>query len=247
MGEGEPVIILHGFLGMLDNWKTFGRKLSEDFNVFLIDQRDHGKSPWTDAFNYQLLAEDLLHFIESQELEKVNLIGHSMGGKTIMKFAEGHFDLINKMVVVDVAPVEYPRMHDYILRALNSITPSSFSSRNEVDEKLSEMIDEYGVRQFLMKNLKRNSEGGFQWKMNLKLLTDAYDNVSDDPVNGPVLTDTLFVGGTKSNYITIESHDHIKQVFPNSSIKMIEGAGHWVHAEKPEELLMMVKEYFTAL
>lgn len=246
LGEGTPVIILHGFLGMLDNWKTFGRKLSENYKVFLIDQRDHGRSPHTDDFNYELLANDLAFFMESHQIEQAHLIGHSMGGKTVMKFAQLHEGKVLSTVVVDIAPKAYNNHHTQILDALHSIEPSNVQDRNEADEALSKHIQDWGVRQFLMKNLTRNPEGGFRWKMNLSLLTEKYDSIIQavDDQSSPV--PCIFIDGTKSNYIQEDDHDEILQVFPKAQFKTLD-AGHWVHAEKGDELLESVVNFFENL
>lgn len=246
LGEGTPVIILHGFLGMLDNWKTFGRKLSENYKVYLIDQRDHGRSPHTDDFNYTLLANDLAVFMEAHEIQRAHLIGHSMGGKTVMKFSQLHDDKVLSSVIVDIAPKAYNNHHTDILDALHSITPKEVQDRNEADEALSKHISDWGVRQFLMKNLTRNPEGGFRWKMNLSLLTEKYNSIIEPVDQESSDVDCIFINGSKSNYIKPEDHEEILKVFPNAKFYTID-AGHWVHAEKGDELLEQVKEFFIEL
>jgi len=246
-GEGEPVIILHGLFGMLDNWQTFGKKLAEHYQVFLVDQRDHGKSPHTSDFNYKLLADDLKDFIDQQELEKVKLIGHSMGGKTIMQFAMDYPDLIEKMIVVDIGVKQYKGGHEKIIEALQSIPVDTIASRSVADDILSKSIQDQGVRLFLMKNLTRNPEGGYRWKMNLDLLDNNYTEIM-----GWNLLDTysqvpsLFVSGGRSGYILEKDHVGIFNVFPNADIQTVDGAGHWIHAEKPLELLNIVLAYFDS-
>ena len=243
LGEGTPVIILHGFLGMLDNWKTFGRKLSENYKVYLVDQRDHGRSPHTEDFNYTLLANDLSAFMDQLGIEKAHLIGHSMGGKTVMKFTQLYDEKVLSTVVVDIAPKAYNNHHTDILDALHSITPKEIQDRQEADDALSEYISDWGVRQFLMKNLTRNPEGGFRWKMNLNLLTEKYDSIIQ-PVDQEVSeVKCIFINGSKSNYIIDEDRPEILKVFPNADFHTIVDAGHWVHAEKGEELLEVVNEF----
>lgn len=243
IGDGEPVIILHGFLGMLDNWKTFGRQLAESYSVFLIDQRNHGKSPWTSDFSYKLLADDLLHFIDTHELEKVNIIGHSMGGKAAMKFGLTYPDRLAKMVVVDIAPKVYPPKHQTILNALNAVDPTNFKNRTEADTALAEHIGDWGIRQFLLKNVTRSKEGGFRWKMNLEALTNAYGEISSSDIKGTFEQPVLFVNGGNSSYVEEGDQPMILEHFPAAQFETIEDSGHWVHAEKGDELLGIIKKF----
>jgi len=243
LGEGEPVIILHGFLGMLDNWKTFGRKLSESYKVYLVDQRDHGKSPHTEDFDYDTLAEDLNHFMNEHNIPASNLIGHSMGGKTVMRFTQLYPEKTLKSIVVDIAPKAYNNHHTDILDALHSIDPAEVKDRGEADEALGKHISDWGVRQFLMKNLSRNKEGGFRWKMNLDLLTEKYDSIIQPVDQETSEVSTLFVNGAKSNYIVTSDQEEILKVFPNAQFHTIEDSGHWVHAEKGDELLEQVLSF----
>ncbi len=245
IGEGEPVLILHGFLGMLDNWKTFGRKLGETCQVYLIDQRDHGKSPHTDDFGYDILAQDLHDFMVQHQIPKGNLIGHSMGGKTVMRFTQLYPEMVTKSVIVDIAPKAYNNHHTDILDALHSIDPPTISDRGEADDALGKYISDWGVRQFLMKNLSRNKEGGFKWKMNLELLTEKYDTIIQAVDTETSEAPTIFINGAKSNYIQPSDESEILEVFPNASFHTIEDAGHWVHAEKGDELLDKVIEFLS--
>jgi len=247
-GEGEPVVILHGLFGTLDNWQTFAKRLAEHYMVYVVDQRDHGKSPHTNEFNYQLLADDLAHFMESQWIHEARLIGHSMGGKTVMQFAEDHSDMIEQMVVVDIAPVQYEPGHTAIFDALLAVDIDRVTSRGEVEEVLSEYITDSGVRLFLMKNLKRKKAGGFEWKMNLPLLYKEYPNIIASAVGTyKVDVDALFVGGTASKYIDETGRAAIEEKYENAKVVMIDGAGHWIHAERPDELYQLVTDYFGDL
>lgn len=242
-GQGDPIIILHGLFGMLDNWQTVAKKLAEDYMVILIDQRDHGKSAHTDAFDYKLLAEDLYQFLEENWIHRCHIIGHSMGGKTTMQFAAMHSDLIDKMVVVDIGPKAYLPGHDTIFKALRSVPIDEVSSRKEVEEIISEYIEDKGVRLFLMKNLQRKKEGGFRWKMNLELLYREYPNIiSKVDTNEAIDVDTLFIYGSKSRYILDDEVKEIKEVFPYSRFEKLD-AGHWIHAEKPVELVELVRDF----
>lgn len=242
-GQGDPIVILHGLFGMLDNWQTVAKKLAEEYMVILVDQRDHGRSKHTEEFNYQVLAEDLNEFLEENWIHSCHLIGHSMGGKSAMQFATMHPDMIEKLIVVDIGIKEYKPGHETIFKALLEVPIDEVKSRNEVEEIISKYIEDVGVRLFLMKNLQRIKGGGFRWKMNLTLLHKEYMNIlaavtTEDTVD----VDTLFIYGTKSKYVVEEDIEAIQTMFPESRLVSVE-AGHWIHAEKPDELLSIVKDF----
>lgn len=211
--------------------------------VILVDQRDHGKSEHTDAFNYQLLADDLASFMEENWIHEAIVVGHSMGGKTAMQFAASYPDMVEKLVVVDIGPKAYKPGHEVIFKALNAVPIDMLESRKEAEEILSEYISDKGVRLFLMKNLQRKKEGGFRWKMNLPLIESSYDNILSSIIPSETVdVETLFLYGTKSKYIVEEDIEGIKDSFINAEFTAIE-AGHWIHAERPGELLNAVKEF----
>ena len=244
-GEGEPVIILHGLFGMLDNWQSFAKKLSEHYLVYIIDQRDHGKSPHTNEFNYKVLAEDLKAFLDQEWIYKAKFIGHSMGGKTLIQFAMDFEDYIEKMVVVDMGIKQYPGGHESIISAMRSAPIETADSRSEIEDHLALTIENSSVRLFLMKNLQRNTEdGGFRWKMNLELLHQEYQSILSSLESEETRdTEVLFVKGEQSGYLIKEDESKIKAQFARAKFKGID-AGHWIHAEKPKELLEMVLNYF---
>lgn len=250
-GAGDPIIILHGLFGMLDNWQTIAKKLAEDYMVILVDQRDHGKSPHTDEFNYTLLAEDLAGFMEENWIHHAHIIGHSMGGKTAMRFAADYPDMVDRLIIVDIGPKAYVPGHDNIFQALQAVPIDTATTREEVEAVLAEYIDEAGVRLFLMKNLQRNKptseserpEPAFRWKMNLDLLHRDYHNIiAGLDIKSPVELDTLFIYGLKSKYIEPEEEAEIQKVFSNASFVSID-SGHWIHAERPKELLAAVSNF----
>ncbi|CAM1346166.1 alpha/beta fold hydrolase [Tenacibaculum crassostreae] len=237
VGSGKPLLILHGYFGMGDNWKSHANKLAEDgFEVHLIDQRNHGRSFHSDAFDYELLVGDLYNYIQHHNLEKVDLLGHSMGGKTVMLFATEYPELVNKLLVADISPRNYPPHHHDILAALNSVDFSKQTSRSSIDEKLAELIPEVGVRQFLLKNVHRKTKDELAFRFNLQSLTE---NNKEVGVALPSFTvfdgETLFLRGANSGYITTEDEPLIKAHFPNAIIKTIANAGHWLHAENPND------------
>ena len=235
LGEGKPFLILHGFLGMSDNWKTLGNKFSEDnFQVQLIDQRNHGRSFHSEAFNYEVLVEDLKHYCDHYNLKNIILLGHSMGGKTAMLFATTYPELVSKLIVADIAPRFYPTHHDQILEGLSSLDFDKLESRSEADDILSNYVSDFGTRQFLLKNLYWVKKGKLGLRVNLEVLKNNIGEVGEAlPISNSYSGDTLFLRGDKSEYIALSDEALIKMQFPNSTIETIEKAGHWLHAENP--------------
>ncbi|MGM0634600.1 MAG: alpha/beta fold hydrolase [Bacteroidota bacterium] len=237
IGEGSPLLILHGFLGMGDNWKTLGKQFAEiGFEVHLIDQRNHGRSPHSDDFSYSLMVEDLSKYIAQHKLEKASIIGHSMGGKVAMHFATTHQEKVKDLIVVDIAPKYYEPHHQQILDGLTFLNEQDLSARSDADEMLQNYIEDFGVRQFLLKNLYWKEKGKLALRMNLEALKNNIDCVGQALDEGKLYEEkTLFIKGTRSNYITEDDKDLIRNHFPKAQIIGIKDAGHWVHAEKPEE------------
>ena len=245
-GQGDPIIILHGLFGTLDNWQTIGKKLAEHYMVYLVDQRNHGRSPHHPDFNYALMAEDLRTFMESQWIYKAHLIGHSMGGKTVMQFAMDFPDMIDRLIVVDIAPKAYAGGHQAIFDALKQLDLGSIEHRKEADEALAKNIEQYGVRQFLLKNLSREKAGGYRWKMNLPAIQQHYQAILDTiPLSEAFEEKSLFIRGSQSNYIMDEDWPTVLSYFPNAHLATVEGSGHWVHAEAPAELLKLVSDFLN--
>ena len=243
MGSGQPLIILHGLFGSSDNWQTHGKKLAEYFEVYLVDQRNHGKSDWSDAFSYELMAADLFEFVQEHNLEDFILMGHSMGGKTAMYFAQEHEDLLEKLIVVDMGVKSYPVHHDRILEGLKSLDLSTIDSRGDAQKALAEYINDASIRQFLLKNLYWKSKGQLAWRINIPVLDEKIDEIVKELPHKEVLTDTLFMRGGKSNYILEEDIVRIKSYFPVSEIYSIASASHWIHAEAPTEFIEKVLGY----
>ena len=247
VGEGVPLLILHGYFGNGDNWKTIANALSDTFQVHLIDQRNHGRSFHSDDFDYELMIEDLCNYIAHYKLEKVNLLGHSMGGKTTMLYAVEFPENVNKLIVADISPRMYPPHHHDILKALNSIDFSIQNSRKLVDEKLLELIPEVGVRQFLMKNIYWREKGKLDFRFNLESLTENNDEVG---VALPSFTifegETLFLKGENSGYISADEEPIINAHFPGAKIVTIKNAGHWLHAENPSDFLKVVERFLNS-
>ncbi|MHA7056033.1 alpha/beta fold hydrolase [Aquimarina sp. M1] len=242
LGEGTPFLILHGFLGMGDNWKTLAKKISEHgYQVHLIDQRNHGRSPHANEFNYKLLAGDLMKYCEDHSLRNITLLGHSMGGKTAMFFAIDHPEIIDKLIIADIGPKHYPLHHQDILDGLNSLDFKILKSRRAVDKGLSEYVKDIGVRMFLMKNLFWKEKGALGLRMNLNSLIQNSSEIGLELSEDFIYKGrTLFLKGQKSNYILTEDEERIRRQFPASEIKEISNAGHWLHAENPKEFLTAV-------
>lgn len=246
IGSGDPIVILHGLFGMLDNWSTFANKLADDFTVILLDLRDHGKSPRTNEFSYPLLAKDVYEFLDKSGIRKTHIMGHSMGGKVAIQLAHDYEYSVDKLIVVDIAPKAYSGGHEKIFEALLSANVQNANTRESIHLHLKKYVQEENVIQFLLKNLQRMKEGGYQWKMNVKTLYKNYPVILDNAIlNHHICNETLFVRGSLSNYIREEDEPVIFSIFPNSIIKTIDGAGHWVHAEKPSELLDLVKNFLN--
>ncbi len=242
--KGKPLVIIHGLFGSLDNWQTLANKLAELFKVYLIDLRNHGKSPHTDDHSYELMAEDLKEFFVQHNLSDVNLIGHSMGGKTALLFAEKYAEYLKKLMIVDIGVKEYPPHHTAILAGLNSVPQGQLSSRKEADGLLIDYVSDFATRQFLLKNLTRDENKKLVWKMNLSTLEKNISGMGAELSIGEIATETLFIRGEMSNYILEEDYASIKNVLPNSSIITAEKAGHWVHAEAPLFFYNSVMDFF---
>lgn len=245
IGEGQPMVILHGLFGSLDNWMTLARRFAKNHRVFLIDQRNHGKSVHVDEHTYDAMAEDLLLFFDEHDLNNVLLIGHSMGGKTSMQFAIENPDRLNRVVVVDIGPQGYEVHHDEIIRAMQSLDLAKLASRREAEEELSTMIEQNDTRQFLLKNLYRTKdESGnarYDWRFNLEIIAQDIEEVGL-PIHGSSDLPFLFIRGIKSNYITANQLPEIQEQFPNAELISLE-TGHWVHAEDPEGLYDIISEF----
>lgn len=244
-GEGEPLIILHGLFGSLDNWITLAKKFADNYKVYIVDQRNHGLSFHDDAWDYDVMAEDLCEFMSTEQLDKALLIGHSMGGKTVMNFAVKYPEKVDKLIVADIGPKYYPVHHTTIIKALYSIDVNALSSRNEADEQMQKLISEFGVRQFLLKNLQRDGDS-FRWKMNLDVIAKNIEEVGKAlNQNATYAQPTLFIRGGKSDYIQDGDFNTIHSIFPKSKIETIASAGHWLHAEKPAEFFQLVTEFLA--
>ncbi|TXE06331.1 alpha/beta fold hydrolase [Seonamhaeicola algicola] len=249
IGEGKPFVILHGFLGMSDNWKTLGKQFSEQgFQVHLVDQRNHGRSFWDTNFSYELLAEDLKNYCEAHNLTNITLLGHSMGGKTAMLFACTYPEFVSKLMVADISPRFYPVHHQDILEGLSALNFSEIKNRTEADAALANYVTDFGTRQFLLKNLYWVEKGQLGLRINLEVLKAEVAEVGESlaahlQFNGSA----LFLKGDRSEYISAEDERLILNQFPNANIATIANAGHWLHAENPKDFYKAVLKFLDIL
>jgi esterase len=244
-GHGPPLIILHGLLGSLDNWVPVAQKLAAHSHVHLLDLRNHGHSPHAPEFDYDVMAEDVRHFLNDHGIAMTHLLGHSMGAKVAMRFAQLHSGAVKKLVVVDMSPREYPPRFDTLLDAMHALDVGGFRRREEVGVFLQETVPDRTVRQFLLKNLGRDGAGRLFWKPNLAFIRANYANLRGAlPLTPGFDGPTLFVRGELSDYVRDVDLPAIKNLFPHAVVETISGAGHWVHADSPESLAETVSEFF---
>ena len=245
LGTGaEHLIIFHGLFGQLDNWNTHGRQFGEIYTTHLVDLRNHGRSFHSDDASLQAMANDILNYMQAYNIEKAHLLGHSLGGRVVMDFAMLHPEKVDHLIVADMAPKAYQPHHNAIFKALLSVDFSTITSRKDVEETLAQYIPEFGVRQFLLKNVYHAENRGYAFRFNLDALHHDYENlVGKDLINGVFNGPTLFLRGEKSNYILSEDEFIIKKRFPNSKIESIKNAGHWLHAENPKDFIEAVIQF----
>jgi pimeloyl-ACP methyl ester carboxylesterase len=246
-GSGKPLLILHGFLGMSDNWKTLGVQFaSEGFEVHILDLRNHGRSFQSEEFSYELMVEDIIKYCDEHHLEKINLIGHSMGGKTAMLLAARYPELVDKLIVADIGPKYYAPHHQDILAGLNVVDFTLKPSRNEVEAILSNYIPDFGTRQFLLKNLYWQEPGQLAFRFNLAVFNEKITEIGVSlPADLVFEKPTLFIRGGNSNYILDEDFEAIKGQFPMASFETIPNAGHWLHAENPALFYQLSLSYLN--
>ena len=255
-GHGAPLVILHGLYGASDNWVSVARKLEERFTVFIPDLRNHGQSPHTTTHTYQDMADDLLQFLQDHHIKKTILLGHSMGGKLAMLFAAEYPEMISALIVADIAPKSYNSAdnpfktvleHEIILGLMEDLNLVNVTSRKEIDTFLAEKLKDSTLRQFLIKNIHRNRDGDFEWKINVPVLKHALNSITSD-VNSEWFADRLpilnypvtFIRGLNSDYISDADFPLIREIYPEAHILDIPDAGHWLHAEQPEKFIEAV-------
>lgn len=247
LGKGQPFIILHGFLGMGDNWKTLGNRFAEaGFEMHLVDQRNHGRSFHDDVFDYDVMAEDLRHYCIAHKLKEVILLGHSMGGKTAMLFAARYPEFVSRLIVADISPRYYPIHHDIILNGLSELDFNEIKSRGAAEKALAKHVSDRGTRMFLLKNLYWVEKGQLALRINLDVLKANVSEVGEAlPIHVRFEKPTLFLKGDKSEYIMPDDDTIIKQHFPKAKVITVSNSGHWLHAENPDEFYENVLNFIA--
>lgn len=242
-GSGQPLMIVHGLFGSSDNWQTHARSLAERYEVFLVDQRNHGHSPHSPEMNYDVMAEDLLEIVAEEGLRDIVLLGHSMGGKTVMRFAQQHGFLLDKLIVADMGIKTYKRHHDKIFEGLFHVDVEHVKSRKEAEERLKPFIEDPSTVQFLLKNLCWKAPEQLDWRFNLRVLHDRIDDILGGLPDEQIMTETLMIVGGKSGYVPQQDFEPIRELIPNVRFRVLPDAGHWVHAEAPAEFMAAVEEF----
>ncbi|HIP37048.1 MAG TPA: alpha/beta fold hydrolase [Crocinitomix sp.] len=245
--NNKPALfILHGLFGSSDNWQTLAKRFSANFTVYLVDQRNHGRSPHAIEHNYDVMVEDFAELIDDLGIDHFNLLGHSMGGKTAIGFAAEYPELLNKLIVVDISHKQYPMHHEQIVLGLKALDLSKLKTRGQADRALSAYIDNAAIRQFLLKNLYWERKGQLAWRINLPVLANDIQKIIEEVYFDTIEVPTLFVRGELSNYILESDFDEIYNKFPNSKIVTIKNAGHWVHAEQQEIFYQTIVDFLLS-
>jgi len=256
---GPPLIIVHGLYGSGDNWVSIARELSDRFEVYVVDQRNHGQSPHSEVHDYPSMREDLCDLMESQGIKKAVLIGHSMGGKTVMSFAETWPERVQALISIDIGPKSYRNLalasrsaanHPAIIDAMLELDLTQMKTREEIDQALGPRIGSGRVRGFLLKNIQREQDGSFGWRINLQALAANIDKIFEGMDREAIVArggitgfPVLFISGANSDYIRVQDHQLLRDIFPTAGVVTIPGTGHWVHAEQPALLVKNIR-YF---
>lgn len=246
-GEGQPLIILHGLFGQSDNWNTLSKGFAEKgLRVFTVDQRNHGLSPHSEDWNYQVMADDLKEFIDEHQLKDPIILGHSMGGKTVMFFELSYPGIASKIIIADIAVRASKPHHDEVLKALNAVDFNALKTRKEAEAVMNEYITDFGTKQFLLKNIYWKEDERMAWRFNLEVMTRKYNEILVEVPEKTSDVKTMIMRGEKSNYISDADAEEMKNRFPNSVLVTIKDAGHWIHAEKPKEFFESVMAFLQS-
>ena len=252
-GNGDPLIVLHGLFGSLENLGGITRRLDDQWQIHALDQRNHGNSPHSEVMDYPAMADDVIAYMDAAGLDQAAIMGHSMGGKVAMQVALRYPQRVTHIIVADIAPVSYAPRHDAILEGMTRLDLQGVKTRQEADRQLADFVDGLGVRQFLLKNLERvpadeqiDPDTPFRWRLNLPVINACYQNLTaapegDGPHTGPV----LFIKGGDSAYIQDKHRDTIERLFPNAELKVIDGTGHWLHAEQPDTFADLCRNFLS--
>lgn len=245
-GSGKPLIILHGLFGMSDNFISIASELGNDYHVYIVDQRNHGRSGHSPVFSYEAMSDDLLEFLDDHDLEKAHLLGHSMGGKTVMQFAFDHPERVDRLIVADISPSARNSndQHQNLIDIMLSLRLPKYESRLEVANVLEEKVPSYRLRQFLLKNLYWKDRSSLGWRLNLEVIRDNLREVFRE-INstGTFEKPALFLRGEKSDYILDKDIEKIQKMFPNAVFETIENGTHWLHADNPEGFIEAIRRF----
>lgn len=240
---GCPLILMHGLFGSASNLQIVARRLSEDMPVVLPDLRNHGRSPHDADVSYATMGQDILRLMDKLQCQQSNLLGHSMGGKVAMWLALNYPDRINHLIIADISPVRYPNRFGVIFNAMQTLQLETLASRKQADEHLAEQGIASTIRSYLLQNLVHQN-GVWRWRINLQGLFDGISTILDFPkTSAEFAKPVLFLRGEKSDYVAPEYEAAVYQYFPMAEISVIEGVGHWLYAEKPEEFSSQVKAF----
>ena len=244
--KNQALLIIHGLFGSLDNWMSLAKQWSKDHFVLTIDVRNHGRSFHKDSMTFEEICDDILEVLDSESIKKVDVIGHSMGGKIAMDFAANHPSRLNKLIIVDVAPYEYSPHHSEVFNMLDKLEINSYSSRQDIEMAIRDDLKDEGVVQFISKNVRRNEyTHHFEWKFNYPVLRREYEylitRIPSQGFNGNV----LFIGGDRSNYINKETSGRIFDLYPNFELEYVSDSGHWVHVDNPTEFYNKVNDFIN--
>lgn len=249
-GQGQPLIIMHGLFGQSDNWNTLAKQFAEKgLHVFTLDLRNHGLSPHSDVWNYEVMADDLKEFIDDHQLKDPIILGHSMGGKVTMFFQLKYNGIAAKIIVADISPRAYEPHHDDVLKGLNAVDFTKIKTRKEAEAILSEYLSDFGTKQFLLKNIYwRDTDNNIMdWRFDLRTITQNYNNIGVALPHGSSNVPTLVVRGERSDYITESDLKDFEKHFPNFKLESVLGSGHWIHAEKPKEFFEAVMLFVRSI
>jgi esterase len=246
-GTGNPVLFLHGLFGSADNWLTIANGLQDSGRLYLLDMRNHGRSPHSDIFDYEAMAEDIYEFLADLNLRQVSLVGHSMGGMTAMKFALNYAHRVDKLVIIDISPRPYPIHHQEIITSLSAIDLNHLKNRKQAEDQLSLSIQHPALRQFLLKNLFRTTDGKYSWRLNLPVIARNLFRLGEgiQTEQQSFGRPCLFIRGALSDYIRVEDQPNIKKLFPQAEIITVENTTHWLPAENPTAVISAIKSFLN--
>ncbi len=246
--SGKALMVLHGLFGSQSNWGWHCKQLADSFAVYGLDMRNHGDSPHDPEMSYKVMAEDVRLLLSDLGIDSCYILGHSMGGKVAMQLAMTYPELIEKLIVVDIAPTNYAaggEGHLRVLQGMQALDLSAIESRKMAEAELAKFIEDADTLQFILTNLVREQSGTYRWRLNVDAIVEHYDAMRVAPEGDPFDKPTLFIKGEQSNYIRERNEAEIKALFPSASIAVVQDAGHWVHAENPQAVQELITDFLA--